>query len=221
MSSQPEQLSASGEMVVIHRIFRREFTAMPELVRGVPEGDIARAGVVADSVQLMLLGLHIHHSGEDALLWPKLLDRASPAADLVHRMESQHEQVAELIGSTERQLGRWRARASAADRDELAATLDRLRAPLLEHLDDEEAHILPLVEEHVRMDEWEQLGEHGRAQFPKSKLFIQLGAILEDASPAERAAFLAKLPKPVVLLWRLVGQRQYARYVRRVRQPAA
>jgi len=32
-------------------------------------------------------------------------------------------------------------------------------------------------------------------------------------------AFLAKMPKPVVLMLRLFGKRQYARYVTQVRDP--
>lgn len=85
---------------------------------------------------------------------------------------------------------------------------DQLRVPLLGHLDEEEEeHILPLADEHIAPEEWDQLAEHGRRAFPKSKLFSQLGSILEDATPRERDAFLAKLPKPVVLMWRLVGPR--------------
>ena len=221
MAASAQSLTLSDEMKIIHRIFRREFVAMPELVRGVRDGDVERARAVGDGVQLMLLGLHVHHSGEDALLWPKLLDRATPSADVVHRMEAQHEAVAELVGKAELQVTGWLAAAGATERDALAATLDELRAPLFEHLDEEEAHILPLAEEHIAPEEWEQLGEHGRREFPKSKLFIQLGSILEDTTPSERDAFLAKLPKPVVLMWRLVGKRQYANFTRQVRGTAA
>lgn len=221
MPAATHSLTLTEEMKIIHRIFRREFVAMPELVRGVRDGDVERARAVGDGVQLMLLGLHVHHSGEDALLWPKLLDRAKPSADVVHRMESQHEAVAELVGKAELQATGWLAAAGTSERDDLAATLDQLREPLLEHLDDEEAHILPLAEDHIAPDEWEQLAEHGRREFPKSKLFIQLGSILEDATPEERTAFLAKVPKPVVLMWSLFGKRQHARYVRQVRGTAA
>jgi hypothetical protein len=221
MAAAPPSLSLSTEMKMIHRIFRREFVAMPELVRGVRAGDVARARAVGDGVQLMLLGLHVHHSGEDALLWPKLLDRATPSADVVHRMESQHEAVAELVGKAELQVTGWLAAAGTSERDALAATLDELRAPLLVHLDEEEQQILPLAEEHIAPEEWNQLAEHGRNGFPKSKQFIQLGTILEDATPQERAGFLAKLPTPVVLLWHVLGKRQHAKYVRKVRGKAA
>ena len=43
------------------------------------------------------------------------------------------------------------------------------------------------------------------------------GAILEECTPQERRAMLAKHPLPVRLLLRTVGALQYRRYVRRVR----
>jgi hypothetical protein len=65
-----------NEMRVIHRVFRRELTALPGLVRRVPDGDIPRAEVVAGHARFMLNALHVHHTGEDENLWPLLLERA-------------------------------------------------------------------------------------------------------------------------------------------------
>jgi len=53
------------EMVVIHRVFRREFSAIPHLVRRVADGDTARAGIIGGHLSLILAGLHMHHTGED------------------------------------------------------------------------------------------------------------------------------------------------------------
>ena len=63
----------------------------------------------------------------------------------------------------------------------------------------------------------EQLGEHGIEEMDKRMLPILFGAILEDANPDERRAMLAKQPLAVRLLLKLVGARQYRRYVTRVR----
>ncbi len=38
---------------------------------------------------------------------------------------------------------------------EVAATVDDLRTALLEHLDDEEAHILPIAARRVTQQEWD------------------------------------------------------------------
>jgi len=42
-------------------------------VRGVADGDVARARIVGRHVRLLLDLLHVHHGGEDRLLWPLLL----------------------------------------------------------------------------------------------------------------------------------------------------
>src|SRR6185369_172960 len=78
------------EMVVIHRVFRRELTVIPRLVRSVPDGDAQRVRVVAEHAAFVLDFLHAHHSGEDELLWPLLLQRAAPSATLVRTMQEQH-----------------------------------------------------------------------------------------------------------------------------------
>ena len=51
----------------------------------------------------------------------------------------------------------------------------------------------------------------------QKQLPIIFGAILEECTPDERRAMLAKVPLPVRLVLRTVGARQYRRYVTRVR----
>ena len=71
------------EMVIIHRFFRRELVAVPLLVRGTNGGDNDRARVVGAHLRFVLDSLRVHHTGEDELLWPKLLERAAPSLELV------------------------------------------------------------------------------------------------------------------------------------------
>ena len=79
-SSDTTTLTNVHDMVIVHRAFRRELAVIPRLVRAVPAGDTRRAAVVARHARLVLQGLHLHHTGEDELLWPKLLERSTPEA---------------------------------------------------------------------------------------------------------------------------------------------
>jgi hypothetical protein len=212
-----EQLTDVRDMYVVHRTFRREFAIIPGLIRSVRPGDTARAAVVAGHARLVLGGLDMHHTGEDALLWPKLLERAAPSADLIHRMEVQHHRVEELIAELNEALPRWEAEARPAVSEEVASTFDALRVALMEHLDDEERHILPIAERHITPQEWAGLGEHGMAKVKKSELPILFGAMLEDATPDERTLMLGLVPPPVRLLVRTVFAWQYRRYITKVR----
>lgn len=209
------------EMVVIHRILRSEFEMLAHLVRRVPDGHTERAEIVAEHIDFTLAGLHNHHSTEDESLWPTLLERARPSADLIHRMQAQHEAVSEHTERARRLLPEWRREPTRSSTSQLAETLTRLTDALVEHLDEEENQILPLVTTHVSAEEWEAFGQRAFDKFPRSALPIMLGQMLENATPEERAMFFGKLPAPVRLIWRLSGRRQYARYAMRVRATKA
>jgi hemerythrin-like domain-containing protein len=207
------------EMVVVHRMFRREFRQAPDLIRGVADGDVARAEVVGEFYADLTEGLHHHHAGEDELLWPTLLERVgSMNADLVRRMEKQHEVVAGLLDRVNTLLPQWRARADAAGRDELADLYGQASVALDEHLTDEENEVLPLVSVHITQAEWDALGKRGQQGLPKgSKGLVFLGALLEDATPDERARFVKLLPGPVRLLWKSLGGGIHRRAMVRLR----
>ncbi|MEV4111066.1 hemerythrin domain-containing protein [Nonomuraea sp. NPDC049695] len=208
------------EMVIVHRVFRREAALMPRLVRAVPTGDSARTAKVADYVQEYMDGLHHHHSLEDELIWPLLRSRAGAQDDLVARMELQHHAIDETLTQATALLLRWRTSGGdPAAGAELAAALDEHQTVLTEHLDDEERLVLPLVAEHMTVAEWDLVGTRGLETIPKNKMLIALGAILEDASAEEQAYFLRKAPTVGRLLWRLVGRRQYAARCRDLRGP--
>jgi hemerythrin-like domain-containing protein len=213
--------AASGvdtrEMIAVHSAFRREFGLAPGLVRGVAPGDVQRAGVVADHLELIGSFLHHHHAGEDKLLWPKLLERVpAELAPTVELMERQHEGVHEVIEEMNAALGRWRTGAAETDRDQLAGALDRLHALLVEHLAAEEQHILPLASRSLTEEEWGELGKDGMAAQEKNKLPMIFGMIMKDGDPEVIKGMLANAPLVPRLLLPFIGPRAYASYARRV-----
>ena len=205
------------DMIVVHRVFRRESALMPKLIQAAPDGDTARAQVLADAFGDYQLGLHLHHSGEDELVWPLLLARVDLEADMVLRMEAQHEVVARTLAEASQRITAWRAAPSAATAAPLISTLAEHRTALLEHLHDEEEYILPLIAEHLTVAEWARLGQRFAEEVPKSKMPYFLGMILEDANPAERQVMMANLPASAQFAWKAFGQRQFRRKVSRIR----
>jgi hypothetical protein len=211
------QLTDVSDMYTVHRAFRREFGLLPGLVRGVAAGDTARAAVIADHGRRILTGLHYHHSGEDALLWPKLLDRCPPDEALILRMEAQHHQVENCTDRLLPALTRWEAEARPAVTAEVADTFQELADVLFLHLGEEEANILPLAARHVTPEEWKTMAEHGFGQMSKSELPLMFWMVVEDATPEEAAEMYGSVPAPVRLLLKTVFARKYRRYVSRVR----
>ena len=47
---------------------------------------------------------------------------------------------------------------------------------------------------------------------------IFLGSLFEEATPAEKRRFLAELPAPARLIWRLLGDRTYRAYTEKLRR---
>jgi len=205
------------DMVVIHRVFRREISLLPQLIQAVPDGDAARARVIAAHFADYQLGLHFHHCGEDELIWPLLLARVDLEAETVLQMETQHEVIARTLKEAAQRIAAWQAAPSAATAGPLLAALGEHRAVVTEHLRDEEDHILPLVEEHLSQAEWDRLGERFAQDAPKNKILFFLGLILEDATPPERALMTSHLPAPARLFWHTIGKRRYSRKIGKIR----
>ena len=205
-------ITDTRDMVLVHRVFRREFRLLPLMVRGVVEGDTTSAGRVFRHATEMIEALHHHHQHEDELLWPRLEQRAPLDAVMAERMEAQHNVIGELLARTEAALAAWHRRARADDGDALAADLGQLHARLEEHLDDEEQHVLPVVGQTITPSEWDELAGRGFAAMPKHRALVFLGHILESASPDERSRFLRRrVPPPVRLFYRLIGRRAFSR----------
>src|SRR5262249_14166469 len=119
--------------------------------------------------------------------------------------------------AVEQGMAAWARALDVESRDALVAALVRHRAELLVHLDEEERSVLPLISDHITPAEWAELGERARAKTPKNKQLFVLGALLEGATPDEATRFLALLPIPARLAWRLIGKRGYAKRMRKVR----
>ncbi|MEV7179954.1 hemerythrin domain-containing protein [Kitasatospora sp. NPDC093679] len=209
------------EMVVLHRVFRREVPLLADLIQAAAPGDRRRTAVLADHLDLVLGALDEHHEGEDHLLWPKLRERAAPDDNVVVRMVDQHEAIAGALARATELSRRWRTRADRDTALRLAEALRALDRHAAAHMDDEEEHLLPLMADHITPREWTEVGERGRRSVPKAKLLVFLGAILEDATAQERQRFLSQMPAPARLLWRTLGIRLYDRTVTRVRRSEA
>jgi len=212
------------DMIVIHRVFRRESALLGDLIGAVDPDDTARAEVVGAYLQDYAFGLHVHHSGEDELIWPLLQARAPLAAETVARMQAQHRIVVETLTSALALLPAWQGAPGPTTAAPLVDALAEHRVAVREHLADEEANVLPVVADVVSVEEWAQLGAHFAKVTPKRKQLFFLGLILEDATDGEAAEMLSHLPAPVRLVWRWIGRRRYARQVARIRggvSPAA
>jgi hemerythrin-like domain-containing protein len=204
------------DMLLIHRVIRREIAMLPDLIRKAA-GDRRRAALVATHAAEMLDMLHIHHTGEDELVWPLLLSRVDADDGLIERMQEQHTEIAAAIDDVRAQLPAWAASADGACGEQIAVRLEDAMQALRAHLAEEEERILPLAAKHLSQGEWDALGEHGLGAIPRRRRLVILGHILEEADADERRRFLTKIPSPARLAYSVVGRRQFARETAAIR----
>lgn len=206
------------DMILVHRAFRREFGDISGLIAAVPEGDTARARVVADHLIFMIDGLHHHHAAEDELAWPLLLQRAPAQKAEIQRMEAQHGGITAAIDSLHSDLLAWTKAADRSSTDQLLTSVAEVSRLVVEHLDDEERNAVPVLEAYLTPDEWQAVLKRGASFLSiHPRLGIVLGGLLLGyASPDEARSFLAGVPLPQRLLLRLFSPRMAANYRRRL-----
>jgi hemerythrin-like domain-containing protein len=214
-----QKLCDTSDMVIVHRMFRRECALLPQLVAAVAAGDLARARTVAEHAREVLAMLHHHHVGEDDLLWPRLSARTRLHAELLARMDSQHQGLAVLLEQAATAFAAWQAAPTAPSSTALTALLEQLSAGLNEHFDEEEAAVLPIVERVITAAEYQELGRRGLVSIPLTRRLLMLGYLLENTTPQERTVLFAAIPAPVRLAYRLIGARQHRHETTRLRRP--
>jgi iron-sulfur cluster repair protein YtfE (RIC family) len=210
---------AAREMPIIHRIFRRQFAESRALVLQAPAAGAPRVDAVADHLGFLLDGLHMHHTTEDDLIWPKLLDRSGLDAPLVQRMEAQHQQIDASVEEVRAATTAWRLDPTPTTSSTLADRIDEFLVVLEEHLDEEERVVVPLIDRHLTEAEWQEVGQRGFEKFTPAQRWIATGQMVEVATPEETAMMFGQLPPPVKVLWHLIGKRKYRRYITSVRGP--
>lgn len=203
----------TDEMVLIHTFLRREFRLAAGVLRRVRPGDTGRSAEVADHLDFLGRFLHHHHTLEDELLWPVLLERVpDELAPIVHLMEAQHAGVDGSLASIGELLPRWRATADAALGERLAEHYDALYVALAEHLDAEELRLLPIASRALTQAEWDSLGDEGRRRGNRREGPLVLGMFAYEGDPEVFARIVGTAPRPVRALLTRLGRRAFRKH---------
>jgi len=205
----------------VHQSFRRAYDEDARLVRAAVSAAPSRVAFLADHVDLTVLLLHVHHEGEDELLYPKLITRVPDLAGMTKEVEHEHEAIKECLSKVTAACAAWRSQPTAETNEALASSLDQLNAVATAHLDDEEQKVLPLAAETLTQAEWNALGEHAVKNIPAKSRPIAFGFLLEPLSPEDQAFLKRPLPAPVRLLFPVIMERPFKKYVATLRGGSA
>lgn len=223
--TRPDPARAGGtclasDMVLVHKVFRRELRMLPTLVAAVEPTQVGRAALLGKHYRELATALRHHHLAERDLLWGRLAERTQLDPALEQRMRQGHLRHDELLGELDGMLDLWVAAAEPDVRDLLVDIMTELAEQVAEHLDMIETRVLPEVDRHFNQREWLTLGLRAASWIPLNRMAWMLGAMLEDATDAERRNLMGKVPAPARLLYKMVGQEQYIREMRELRAAA-
>jgi len=206
------------DMVAVHNALRRSLGGAPQLIRAVGASDDGRVALISNIFDNVLDFLHVHHDGEEQLVFPLLRDRCPDHVDLLDHMTSQHEDVVGLVQRSDAALAAW-AGGNAQAQEDAAIALGVLVEQLGQHLVEEERDVLPLCSEHLSVQEWGALPGHAMGSFTGDKIWLILGLIRDHMSQAQRDGMLAHMPPPAVDMWTSMGEQAYKNLIAEVGSP--
>ena len=205
----PVLCTGTAAMRRIHRVFLWAYDEAPGLVRSAAPGDTARAAYVGEVLGNFDKLLHIHHEGEDELMYPQLAERAPACALHVEQMLEQHRQVTRRLQVIEPLRLRWMETADAEAGQELAGLYADLSEVLNVHLRREVTEVMPAVDRVMTQQELKKAAEHGSSQVSNKFLVGYLGMVLATNPPVDRKELFKEIPAPVRLAYRLIGRRMF------------
>lgn len=205
----PILCTGTAGMRRVHRFFLWAYEEAPGLVRSVEPGDTARATYVGEVLGNFDNVLHVHHEGEDLLMYPRLAERAPVCALHVEQMLAHHRQVTQRLESIEPVRLRWMETADADIGKDLAERYEDLSTLLQVHLRREVTEVMPVVDRVMTEKEMDAVGQHGIDQFDKKFLVGYLGMVLATNPPGDREELFKEIPLPVRLAYRLIGRNLY------------
>jgi len=126
---------------VVHDGFRRELGLIrKEIAESGPSGPGLGAQLRVNCLTLCK-GLHNHHSGEEAGLFPFIGSRHPQLAAALELMREEHERIAALLGTLQKTVS-----ADAVDPRAVLPEVERLTDELEKHLLHEEEQLIPILD---------------------------------------------------------------------------
>lgn len=206
----------TSDMAAVHQVFRSSLASAPFLIESAA-GDDDRRTLIASYYANVLAFLEAHHDGEEELLFPLLIERAPQQRSEVDVAVEQHQDVLTLLAAARTCVTAWEAKGDG-EGPELVGNLGSLDEALAAHLDQEEARLVPLATEYVTAEEWGMLPGHAMANFEGDKIWLIMGLIRENFTPAQKSVMLEHMPPPARQMWETMGEASFNEMIANVRQ---
>jgi hemerythrin-like domain-containing protein len=192
--------------LLAHQALRRDADAVVAAARRLDEQSVTAAADLLAAFDVAEAMLRHHHVAEDTLVWPAIVARRPAYGPAIDDLAQEHELVERWLGEVRRALTEL-ASPDAVDRAAVAVDLivatTALQTVLLAHLLHEERVAVPLISDAFTGEEWLDIDARRTATLSPEETALSLAWILSALPEGQRESVAAaKLPAPVVSLWR-------------------
>jgi hemerythrin-like domain-containing protein len=217
MTTPGQYNTQTADMIAVHQALLGSLDAAPDLV-GKAGVDPERVDVIASFYDNVLEFLHVHHSGEDELIYPVLEERCAHEKTLLERIDDQHRLLDGPMAEASALIAAWRAAPSADGGQAVVDAISAIDATLRPHLAEEEETVLPIASAWMSQEEWAQLPGHALQSYRGDKPWLALGLIREGLAPEQRDAMLAGMPPPLQSQWNDEWEPAFDAFITEVRR---
>ena len=194
-------------MLGAHAAFRRDLVRLARAAAFADLPDPARRASVQAGWETFKRQLHLHHTAEDAIVWPALRQRlahSEHAQSVLDAMEAEHAQIDPLLAAVDDAF-------ADAGRRSLGDRVGALTTSLTAHLTHEERDGLPLIGVALTAAEWRGVGFKIARQSGLSEAGEMFAWIADGADPDQAAAAIGTLPPPARLIYQAIWKPRYRR----------
>jgi hypothetical protein len=217
-TSQPAQMRFPGQaaapagpadmtmMYVMHHAFRRDLGRFTGAVVATPLEDRATWQALAARWDRFFEILHHHHSAEDDLIWPYLMERAdADEQETLAAMEDEHSQIDPLLTAVAEGFAALAADQVPPDAEDKRAALEvRMAATrdlLARHLAHEETDAIAILQRHTTTESWQAIEQQiGKRKNPVPLRYM-VGWCAEDVPARQLDEVFAIVGTPFKVFW--------------------
>ena len=189
-----------SDMLAVHKALLGSLNSIP--------GYVAEAGLDAERVEMIgsfnenvIEFLHVHHTGEDELIYPVLEERCVENRSELERIETQHQPMNTLMDDARFAIAAWRDNPSSDNAEAVIDAVNSITQALRPHLDEEEAIVLPIAAKWMSPEEWGRLPGHAMMSFRADKPWLALGLVREQLGQEQRDQMLEGMPPEMRTMW--------------------
>ena len=189
-----------SDMYAVHRALLEALDAAPGYVANTGS-DLEYLEVIGSFNENVIEFLHVHHGGEDELIYPMLEERCAESRSELERIDNQHKSLYAPMDEGRSSNATWRAAPSADSAQAVIEAMASIAEALRPHLAEEETVVLPIATKWITPEEWGKLAGHSMMSFGADKPWLAMGLVREQLDQAQRDGMLAGMPPQMRTMW--------------------